>query len=65
MPKNYFVNVRQQTKLQLLDFINQNPDKPLKTVLGLFSLKTGYKISTLQTYVQELQDAELIRKEGV
>lgn len=60
MPLNYFVNVRQQTKNQLLEFIRANPDKPLKEVLGLFSLKTGLSVSKLEVYVRELQDANCL-----
>lgn len=64
MPVNYFVNVRQQTKVQLLEFIQTNPDKPMKQILGLFSLKTGLKTSTLEVYLRELKDANLIIENG-
>ena len=60
MPKNYFVNVRLKVKQQLFEFIQQNKEKNMKQILGLFSLKTGYKVSTLLTYVDELKDAGLI-----
>lgn len=60
MPTNYFVNVRQQMKLQFLDFVNANQDKPMKQVMALFSLKTGLKVSTIDTYLRELRDANLI-----
>jgi len=48
------------TKQQLIDFIQQNKDKDIKQILGLFSLRTGYKISTLEVYVKELKDAKII-----
>lgn len=60
MPINYFVNSRMVTKQQLIDFIQQNKDKDIKQILGLFSLRTGYKISTLEVYVKELKDAKII-----
>jgi len=60
MPTNYFVNVRMVTKKQLLKFITENKDQPLNKTLGIFSLRTGLKVSTLQVYVDELRDAELI-----
>lgn len=60
MTKNFFVSVRQETKKQLFEFIQQNTDKPLDVILGLFSLQTGYRVSTLRTYVDELKQAKLI-----
>ena len=60
MPENYFVSIRKIEKQRLLNFIKQNPNMPIKKVLALFSLQTGMKTSTLQTYIRELQDAELI-----
>ena len=60
MPVNYFVNVRQQLKLQLLEFIKANKDKTLRQLFALFSLKTGLKVSTIQTYFDELKDANMI-----
>ena len=61
MPKNYFVDVRMVTKKQLLKFIKDNiKDHSITKILGLFSLKTGLRVSTLETYVKELRDAELI-----
>jgi len=64
MPVNYFVHVRQKTKLQLMDFITGNQDKPMKQILALFSLKTGLKTSTLATYLRELKDANMIMEKG-
>ena len=47
MPVSYFVTVRQQMKVQLLEFINANQDKPMKT-------------STLEQYLKELKEANLV-----
>jgi predicted transcriptional regulator len=60
MPENYFVSVRKIEKQKLLNFIKQNPNVSIKKLLALFSLQTGLKTSTLQTYINELRDAELI-----
>ena len=60
MPVSYFVSVRQQMKVQLLEFINANNDKPMKQILALFSLKVGLKTSTLEQYLKELKDANLV-----
>lgn len=60
MPVNYFVNVRQQLKVQFLEYLKANPDVPIKQALALFSLKSGLKVTTLQIYYQELKDANLI-----
>ena len=60
MPVNYFVNVRMVTKQNLLEFIKAHPDMPMREILGLFSMKYGNATSTLETYVRELKDANLI-----
>jgi len=60
MPEGYWVKVRKIQKQQLLDFVKANHDKPMKQILALFSLKTGLKVSTLQVYINELKDANLI-----
>lgn len=60
MPKNYFVDVRKKLKSQLLDFIKSHPDMSKTKTLALFSLSTGLKVSTIETYYQELYDAEQI-----
>lgn len=67
MPVNYFVEVRRLQKQTLLDFINAHNDLSIKKIVALFSMKTGLRISTIETYVQELKDADLIitDKEGV
>lgn len=61
MVRNYFVRERMITKQNLLKFVNAHNGKDLKAVLALFSLKTGYRVDTLKTYVEELQDANLIK----
>ena len=58
--ENYFVAVRKVEKQRLLDFINEHKEMPLKKVLALFSLQTGMRTTTLETYVKELKDAELV-----
>lgn len=60
MPKNYFVNIRQQIKIELLDFINKNTDKEIDKVLALFSFKTGYSVRILNVYLEELKEAGLV-----
>lgn len=60
MPENFFVNVRRVEKQRLLDFLNQHKDYPIKKTLALFSLQTGLRVTTLQVYIRELQDAGLI-----
>jgi len=60
MPRNYFVDIRRQTKNQLLEFIKSNPDLSKRKALGQFSLKTGLRVATLEVYYNELIDAELI-----
>lgn len=60
MSENFFVAVRKIEKQKLLKFIKENPNVPIRKVLALFSLQTGLKTSTLQTYINELRDAELI-----
>lgn len=58
--ENYFVAVRKIEKQRLLDFIKNHKEMTIKKILALFSLQTGLKITTLETYVRELQDAEMI-----
>jgi len=60
MVENYFVNVRRIQKAELLRFIQEHKDISLEKALGLFSLKTGLKITTLKIYLYELKSAGLI-----
>ena len=61
MSSNYFVNARRLQKKQLLEFIKQKQNTmSLNKILGIFSLRTGLKVSTLSVYVNELKMADLI-----
>lgn len=60
MTNNFFVNERKQNKIEFLEFINANLDKPMKVIIGLFSLRTGLRSSTIEIYLKELKDANLI-----
>lgn len=58
--ENYFVSIRKYEKQRLLDFIKKHKEMKIKKILALFSLQTGLKVTTLETYLRELKDAELI-----
>ena len=58
--ENFFVNVRKKIKTDLENFLNENPDMPIDKALAIFSLKTGYKVSTLRIYYDELKLAGLL-----
>lgn len=60
MPTNFFVEERKKIKQQLLEFIKQKPETPIRKVIGIFSLRTGLKASTLEVYIEELKQAEVI-----
>jgi hypothetical protein len=60
MPRNYFVDVRRQTKNQLLEYIKEHSEWDKKRILAQFSLRTGLKVSTLEVYYNELFDAGMI-----
>lgn len=60
MVQNFFVNQRKNVKMGLLAFIKKHEDEEMEKVLGLFSLQTGYKVTTLQQYVRELEAVDLL-----
>lgn len=62
MPRNYFVQLRQQVKVELLQFIKDHTDLTLDEILGRFSIQTGYRVTTLETYVEELQKAGYLKE---
>lgn len=60
MPNNYFTEKRKLDKQALLSFLKSHPELTLKKALGIFSSNTGLAVKTLNIYVRELADAELI-----
>lgn len=60
MVENYFVMERRRIKNDLLTFIKNNRDLGLDKCLAQFSMKTGFRVSTLRVYLEELKEAELI-----
>lgn len=56
----HFNQVRKVQKQKLLEFIQQHKDEPIDRILGLWSLQTGMRVSTLRVYVDELKMAGLI-----
>ncbi len=65
MVSGYFVNVRKEQKKQLLKFIiEEKKNKDIDEILGLFSFKTGLKVTTLQIYIDEMVMAKLIKIEN-
>lgn len=61
MAENYFVTERRRSKQELLNFLTQNKDMPLDKALGRFSARTGFKVTTLKTWVEEFVMAEMIK----
>jgi len=57
---SHFLDGRKQRKELLLSMIEKNPNLELKTIRGLFSQQTGNKLKTIDEYLEELQDANLI-----
>lgn len=63
MPGNsagHFNDIRKFNKKNLLAFILEHKEMPLKKILGLYSLNTGIRVKTLEEYVKELRDAEVL-----
>lgn len=56
----HFNQVRKVQKQRLLEFISEHKDENMDRILGLFSLQTGMRVSTLRVYVNELKMAGLI-----
>ena len=57
----YYTEMRKREKELLLQFIRKHKRKPIKQILGLYSQETGFKISKLEIYVKEMQQAGLIK----
>lgn len=57
----HLVEMRKHMKLRLLDYIQQERRKSntieMKTIIAKFSFETGFKVSTLQVYIDELKMA--------
>lgn len=56
----HFNQVRKVNKMRLLEFIQQHKDEQIDRILGMFSLQTGMRVTTLRIYVEELKLAGLI-----
>lgn len=60
MGDNYFVEVRRKSKMKFHQFILENADKNMTTIIGLFSYQNGYRRATLEAWVDELKDAGIL-----
>jgi hypothetical protein len=65
MPENYFVLARRQAKQDLLNFLRQPREEELdvETILAQFSYKQGYRVPLLRQWLEELEQARLIKIE--
>jgi hypothetical protein len=63
MPENYFVLARRQAKQDLLNFLRQPREEELdvETLLAQFSYKQGYRVALLRMWLEELEQAKLIK----
>ena len=52
-----FEQKRKLIKIELLNTLKGADEKEWKKLTAIFSLKTGMKISTLETYIEELKQA--------
>lgn len=57
---NYFVKKRRDDKLKFLEFLRKMDKTPVEKRIALFSLRTGFRIVTLNIWFDELQQAGLI-----
>ena len=56
----YYSDARRVNKQNLLAFIQSHTDISLEKALGLYSLQTGLKVSTLRIYLDELKIAGVV-----
>ena len=56
----HFNQIRKVQKQRLLDFIKEHKEMSIDKILGLFSLQTGMRVSTLRVYVDELRMAGVV-----
>ena len=45
---------------KIIEMIEKNPELPIRKIKGLLAVKTGLKISTINTYINDLEEAGLI-----
>ena len=64
MAMSYFALVRKQVMQQILRFIRDSKMIELDKVCGIFSVKTGFKGSTIRAMIEDLLAADLIELEG-
>lgn len=57
---NYWVSLRKEEKLRLLRFLKENKDIPIERALALYSLETGYRLTSLKTFYNELKIAGVV-----
>lgn len=57
MNENYFVSMRKLNKEKLLNFIKEHKDIPREKLIAIYSNNTGFKMSTIEVYLRELEAA--------
>ena len=58
--RNFFLIERRSRLTWLLDLMNRHKDLPFSHVKGLMVLKTGVKGNTVEEYVRDLLEANII-----
>lgn len=53
MVDNYFVEVRRRNKIEFHEFLVSHKDMSITQAMGEFSFRKGFKVSTLQMWLDE------------
>lgn len=61
MVENYFVETRRKNKMQFFDYVKEHKDEwETPKILAMYSFQTGFRKSTLETWLDELVEAGLL-----